>query len=278
MIPLPPWHPHVEVWLLFGSIFAAYVIACRRHERDTGESTPRRRRRFFAIGVGVLWLGADWPIHDLAERYLYSVHMVQHILFTLIAPPLLIAGMPAWLLRRYLRPRLVAKAFGFLTRPLVALILFNGSLLFVHWPAVVTLSVRSGWAHFGLHTLLVSTALLMWWPVMSPLPEYPALPAPGQMLYLFLQSLAPTIPASFLTFGTRVLYPVYATFPRIWGISARTDQLLAGLIMKLIGGAILWGYIQAIFFRWYRQEHRGEGWDASRYRDVEQEIHLELTR
>ena len=68
--------------------------------------------------------------------------------------------------------------------------------------------------------LLVSTALVMWWPVMSPLPEYPALPAPGQMLYLFLQSLAPTIPASFLTFGDHLLYPVYGTFPRIWGISA----------------------------------------------------------
>ena len=167
----------------------------------------------------MLWIGADWPIHDLAERYLYLVHMSQHLLFTLIAPPLLIAGMPAWLLRRFLGPRPVATAFGFLTKPLVALIVFNSALLFVHWPAVVELSVRSEWFHFGLHVMLVSTALLMWWPVMSPLPEYPALPAPGQMLYLFLQSLAPTIPASFLTFGNHLLYPVYGTFPRIWGIS-----------------------------------------------------------
>ena len=186
--------------------------------------------------------------------------------------------MPAWLLRRFLHPRLVARAFGFLTKPLVALIVFNSALLFVHWPAVVELSVSSEWAHFGLHLLLVSTALLMWWPVMSPLPEFPALPAPGQMLYLFLQSLAPTIPASFLTFGDHLLYPVYGTFPRIWGMSALTDQLLAGLIMKLIGGAILWVFITAIFFRWYRQEHRPDGWDASRYRDVEHDIHLELTR
>ena len=168
--------------------------------------------------------------------------------------------------------------FGFLTKPLVALIVFNSALLFVHWPAVVELSVRSGWSHFGLHVLLVSTALLMWWPVMSPLPEYPALPAPGQMLYLFLQSLAPTIPASFLTFGDHLLYPVYGTFPRIWGIGALTDQMIAGLIMKLVGGAILWTFITVIFFRWYRQEHREEGWDASRYRDVEHDIHLELTK
>jgi putative membrane protein len=275
---LPAWHAHVEVWLLFGSIVAAYLIAGRRRARETGEAVDKRLNRFFVAGVAVLWIGADWPIHDLAERYLYLVHMVQHMLFTLIAPPLLIAGMPAWLLRRYLRPRQVAAAFGFLTKPLVALILFNSALLFVHWPAVVELSVRSGWTHFGLHVLLVSTALLMWWPVMSPLPEYPALPAPGQMLYLFLQSLAPTIPASFLTFGDHLLYPVYGTFPRIWGMSALTDQLIAGLIMKLVGGAILWTFITMIFFRWHRQEDRQEGWDASRYRDVEHDVHLELTR
>ena len=238
--------------------------------RRRGEPVDRRKTRFFLAGIAVLWLGADWPIHDLAERYLYHVHMEQHMLFTLVAPALLIAGMPPWLLRRLPATRSPSRtAFGFLTKPIVALILFNSVLLFVHWPAVVALSVSSEWAHFGLHLLLVSTALVMWWPVMSPLPEYPALPAPGQMLYLFLQSLAPTIPASFLTFGDHLLYPVYGTFPRIWGISALSDQLLAGLIMKLVGGAILWVFITAIFFRWYREEHRGEGWDASRYRDVE---------
>lgn len=275
---LPAWHAHPDVWLLFGSIVAAYVIACRRHARDTGEVVEKRRMRFFLAGIAVLWLGADWPIHDLAERYLYHVHMEQHMLFTLVAPPLLLAGMPAWLLRRFLRPKPIATAFRHLSKPLVALIVFNSVLLFVHWPAIVELSVRSEWSHFGLHLLLVSTALLMWWPVMSPLPEYPALPAPAQMLYLFLQSLAPTIPASFLTFGDHALYPVYATFPRIWGMGVLTDQLLAGLIMKLIGGAILWGFITVVFFRWYGQEHREEGWDASLYRDVEHDIRMELTR
>jgi putative membrane protein len=117
----------------------------------------------------------------------------------------------------------------------------------------------------------------MWWPVMSPLPEMPALPAPGQMLYLFLQSLAPTVPASFLTFGSTPLYPVYASFPRIWGIDALTDQLIAGLTMKLAGGLILWGFIAAIFFRWFAQEQR-DGWDALQWRRFEREIRAEMKR
>jgi putative membrane protein len=205
------------------------------------------------------------------------MHMVQHLLFTLVAPPLLIAGLPDWLLRDILRPRTVSRVVRFLTRPLVALIVFNGVLLFSHWPAVVDASVRSEPLHFGLHVLIVASAFVMWWPVMSPLPEMPALPAPGQMLYLFLQSLAPTVPASFLTFGSTPLYPVYASFPRIWGIDALTDQLIAGLTMKLAGGLILWGFIAAIFFRWFAQEQR-DGWDALQWRRFEREIRAEMKR
>jgi putative membrane protein len=211
---LPAWHVHPDVWLLFGSIIAAYLIAGRRHERATGEATEPRKRRLFLLGMGVLWLGADWPIHDLAERYLYSMHMTQHLLFTLVAAPILIAGMPVWLLRELLSPAPIRRIFRFMTRPLVALIFFNAVLLFTHWPDVVAASVGSELVHLGLHVLIVTSALVMWWPVMSPLPEMPSLPPPGQMLYLFLQSLAPTIPASFLTFGHK---PLFRCTPRSRG-------------------------------------------------------------
>jgi putative membrane protein len=277
VIKLPAWHAHPDVWLLFGSILAAYFIAARRHLRDEGEATPQRTKRLFVLGIAVLWLGADWPIHDLAERYLYTAHMVQHILFTLVAAPLLISGMPAWLLRRLLRPKALHAVFRLVTRPLVTLVLFNSVLMFTHWPAIVDIAVHSEWIHFGLHVAIVFAALAMWWPVMSPLPEMPPLSAPGQMIYLFVESLAPTIPASFLTFGHTVLYPVYATFPRIWGISALTDQLIAGLIMKLVGSAILWCVIGTIFFRWYGQEQRVQ-LDATGYASLDREMRAELNR
>ncbi len=276
---LPSWHAHPDVWVLFAGIEALYLTVMLRHRQERGGEDPewRRRATFFSFGVLVLWVGADWPIHDLAERYLYSAHMVQHLLFSLVAPPLLLAGMPPLLLRRLLHPRPVHRAFRFFTRPLVALILFNSVLLFTHWPAVVDASVRSEGLHFGLHVLLVFSALAMWWPVMSPMPEMPPLPPPGQMLYLFLQSLAPTIPASFLTLGSTLLYPVYGTFPRIWGISAHSDQLVAGLIMKLAGGAILWGFITVIFFRWHDREEQ-TGWDPLQLRQVEREVTSELSK
>jgi putative membrane protein len=103
----------------------------------------------------------------------------------------------------------------------------------------------------------------------------PPITPPAQMLYLFLQSLVPTIPASFLTFGTTPLYPVYAGFARMWGIDVMSDQLMAGLIMKIVGGFILWVVIAVVFFRWAAREER-DGMDALRWRDVDAEIHAEV--
>lgn len=275
---MPAWHAHPSVWLLLGGIWVAYLLAVRNHAMTPGETADKRRRTtLFSIGMGVLLVGADWPIHDLAEGYLYSVHMVQHMLFTLVAPPLLIAGIPAWMWRMLLRPRPLFLAFRFLTRPVVALILFNGLLLFTHWPEIVKLSVSSELAHFSLHALLFGSAMVVWWPIMSPLVELPSLSPPGQIMYLFIQSLAPTIPASFLTFGHTLLYPVYGTFPRIWGISALNDQLIAGLTMKIVGGLILWGFITSIFFRWHARETR-DGWDALALREVEHELRTGVGR
>src|SRR5436853_1542380 len=151
---LPPFHLHPTVDLLMLLVEGSYLVAIRNRRRAVGVGTPgasfardqvatRRQITLFSIGVGVLWIGAEWPIHDLAERYLYSVHMFQHLLFTFVAPPLLIAGLPVWMLRRMLAPRPVAVAARVLTRPIVALAIFNGVFLLLHWPAGVTLSVQA---------------------------------------------------------------------------------------------------------------------------------------
>ena len=274
---MPAWRAHVDVWLILGSVVAIYVIWSRRHERDTGERTDPHVRRLFAAGMAVLFVASEWPLHDLAETRWYLAHMVQHMAYTLVAAPLLIAGIPVWMWRAVLRPRPVRTAWRTLTRPVVATVVFNGVLLFTHWPAVVDAAVVSEPLHFALHVLIVGSALILWWPIMSPLTEMPPLTPPVQMLYLFVQSLVPMVPASFLTFGHQPLYHVYETFPRLLGIPALTDQLIAGLIMKLVGGLIYWGFIVAIFFRWEARE-RTEGWDALALRDVEADLRTGVHR
>jgi putative membrane protein len=269
------WHPHPEVWLLAGGLLVAYQWAVRRvgprHVEAIEFAATRRQQTCFALGCLAILVAADWPMHDVAERYLYSAHMIQHMLLTFAAVPLLMIGTPAWLWRLLLRPPGLLRVARTLGKPLIALIVFNVVLVFTHWPVVVTASVQSELVHFSLHALLFASALVMWTPVLSPLLELPRLSHPGRMLFLFLQSLVPTVPASFLTFGDRPLYHVYEAFPRLWGISAHTDQLVAGLIMKIVGGAILWGVIATLFFRWYALERR-EGVDVLEWHDVDRAL------
>jgi putative membrane protein len=262
-VAFPSWHPHPDVWALLAVVEVAYLgaVGMERRRRGPGAGPPVTRSQMatFTAGVAVLLLASDWPVHDVAEGYLYSVHMVQHLLLTLVAAPLLLLGTPAWMARRLLgapgRSRRLAAVRG-VSRPVPGLIQFNLVLVLSHWPAVVDATVRHHPLHFVAHAVLAVSALLMWLPVVSPLPEVPRAKPPTQMLYLFLQTVVPTVPASFLTFGARPLYHVYETFPRLWGIPALTDQQVAGLIMKIGGGFYLWTVIAVIFFRWYDREER----------------------
>ena len=256
------FHAHPDVWLLIAVLLGGYFAALRylgpKQVPPGREIVSKRQRTLYLLGVAALWVGADWPVHDLSEGYLFSVHMVQHTIFSFVAPPLLLMGMPQWLLRTLLAPRWLNRIVRRLTRPLVAFAIFNVVIAVTHWGTVVDASIRSGPVHLSLHTLLVTASLLMWWPVVAPLPEMSKLTAPGKMLYLFGQSILPTVPASFLTFATEPIYRAYEDFPRLWGIGVVTDQRMAGLFMKVGGGLLLWTIIAVMFFKWSSAQERRE--------------------
>jgi putative membrane protein len=109
-------------------------------------------------------------------------------------------------------------------------------------------------------------------PVLSPLPEIPRLATPVRAVYLFAQSVVPTVPASFLTFGDKPLYRFYEGLPHIWGLSTLEDQQMAGLMMKIGAGMLLWALIAVLFFRWAADEERRQ---RPRMR---RELDRELTR
>lgn len=256
--PFPAWTPHPDVWLLIGLVAVAYVVAAVRLGPVLAPAGTPAVTRFqglcFGAGLATLLVGSDWPIHDLGEGYLYSVHMVQHLAYSIVAAPLLLLGTPAWMARRVLGTGAGLRVVRFLARLVPATILFNLVVVFTHLPGVVDWALRSGPAHLSIHVLIVVSALVVWMPLCSPLPEVPRLAPLLQMLFLFLQSIVPTVPASFLTFGDRPLYRFYESVPRLWGLSALDDMQVAGLIMKIAAGSILWVIIAIIFFRWYREE------------------------
>ncbi len=274
------WHTHPEVLVLCATLLIAYFVAIRELRPDGEAPATFAQKRNWVLAILTLLVAAEWPVHDLAEGYLYSVHMLQHIALTMFLPPLILTALPAWLFKQIV-PARAMRFVRWVCRPFVALVFFNVVLVFTHWPNMVRASiVGTGheWIHFGLHVLLVFSALAMWMPLLSPVIEIPRLSLPGQIIYLFLQSIVPVVPASFLTFGARPLYPVYQLFPKPWGISAIADQRTAGLMMKLLGSAILWAFMSKIFFKWYHQEH-DDGIDAIAMRDVDRALNrMELSR
>ena len=247
------WVPHPEVWVLVAGLVGLYAYAARvigpKAVPAGVPAVTRRHVGWFGAGIALLWLASDWPVHDIGEQYLYLVHMSQHLVLTLVVPPVMLLATPEWLARLVLGRGRVDRWVHQLARPVPAAVLFNGLVLFSHVQGVVNLSAENGLFHYALHTALVLAAVLLWIPVCGPLPEL-RIPMPAQMLYLFVTSIIPTVPGAWLTFAEGAVYSAYDIPARLWGISVTSDQQAAGLIMKLVGGTYLWVIIATIFFLW----------------------------
>lgn len=264
-----PWafHAHPDTWFVI--VFSGYLYwyAMRRlGPRLLGPTVrvvTRRQVLCFSAGLFFLEVAGDWPLHDLAENYLYSAHMFQHMLISLVAPPLLLLGCPAWLVRWILRPKWAAGTVRVLARPLVAGIMFNAVVAISHAPFWVDGTLYHHAVHFWAHLLLFVSAMFMWFPVVNKLEEFPSLSGLNRSLYLFLQSILPNLPAAFLLLATSVVYHYYAAVPHPF-MSAIEDQQLAGAIMKVGGTFYLWSIITVMFFRWVAVEHRSGNAAADR--------------
>lgn len=269
----PAWSPHPDVWLVVGLLATGYALAIVRlgpRVAPAGEVVTRSQLVYFSLGLLALWMVSDWPVHDIAEKANYSVHMMQHLTFSIIAAPLLLLGTPGWLVRWLLQPEWLFRTVKWLARFLPAIVLYNVVIVLAHWPAVVDLTLHNGFYHFLAHCVIFLSALIVWLPIVSPIPEIPRYSPPIQMVYLFLQSVVPTIPASFLTFGTAPLYHYYEHVHQLFGLSTLDDQRVAGLIMKLGGGLSLWMVITVVFFRWFAEEEGG--YTPRRERTIEREL------
>ncbi|MBI2723439.1 MAG: cytochrome c oxidase assembly protein [Chloroflexi bacterium] len=266
------WHAHPDVILVCVGLLAAYFyVGTRlRHGLSDAGRLPRRKVALFVSGVFALWAVAGTPVHDISEQYLLLFHMTQHTVFILVAAPLLLAGIPAWMWQALFRVKGVLPVARVVTHPIFAFSVFNGVLVLTHLPVSVNYSLYHHWFHFLVHTALVLSAVAMWWAVLSEVPELPALSAPLKMGYLFAQSLLPAVLSSFVTFADGTVYSFYETAPRMWGLSPVVDQQIGGGLMKVFGSVILWTFITVVFFQWYNREDaatKGPDWD-----DVNEEL------
>jgi putative membrane protein len=261
-LDLQPWRFqfHPEVWLLIAFVIGSYTYAIRvigKRVQPSGDVVSRKQLRAFVAAVVLLWVASDWPMHDISEEYLYSAHMLQHMILSYFVPPLVWLATPAWLFDVVVGRGRALPVVRFLSRPPVAGVLFNLVVMITHIPALVNQSVSNGPLHYSLHVLVVVSSLLMWIPVLGPNRSW-HMGYGGKMIYLFLMSVVPTVPAGWLTFAEGVVYRSYDIPVRVWGISATVDQQLAGAVMKLGGSIFLWTVITYMFFKRFMSRFSAE--------------------
>jgi putative membrane protein len=237
---------------LFWGLYEWRTVVHRRAAGSAEEiaGPTRAQRTMFVGGILLMFASLNGPLHDLSDYYLFSAHMVQHLILTLFVAPLFVLGTPGWMLRPALRVKWVDAMARAVTGPRVAFMIFNVVVAAWHLPPLYNTAMAYHNVHIFQHLMFLVAAVVMWWPITSPLPELPRLSYPGQMLYLFLMSIPMSIIAIYVAMADRVLYPAYSAAPRLWGITPLADQQIGGLIMWVRGGLYFFLVMSIVFFRW----------------------------
>ena len=246
--------------VLIGGILAlgvAYALAVGplRARLAPGQPYPKGPAAWFFSGLALLYLVEGSPLHDLAERYLLSAHMVQHLLLAYVVARMLLVGVPAWLWKVLLLHPRVFPVARVVLRPFVTFTVFGILFALWHVPPIYQAALLNSTVHHVEHVAYLITAMMLWWPILSPLEEIPRAPHLVRLAYLFVIPIAQLPVFAGITFHPDVIYPLYAIAPRAFGLDVMSDQALAGAVMKIFGLLFFGLPFARIFFDWYQREN-----------------------
>jgi len=250
------WDPTVILGLV--ALLGLYLCGLGRLPDSERAAVPPWRVALFLGGLATVFLALESPLDLAGDEYLFTFHMLQHQLLMMVAAPLLLLGTPPALLRRLLEGRSVRPVATLLTSAPVAFLAFNATVWAWHAPALYEAALRHHGLHIVQHLVFIAVAVVMWWPILSPVPELPRLSYPGQMLYLFLLGIPMSVMGALITLADDALYPFYTTARRVWGLAPLVDQQIGGLIMWVPGGLTFWVVMTVVWFRWSLREETGD--------------------
>jgi putative membrane protein len=247
------WDPTIVV----GVMILALGYAGLARFRFTRRSLP------YYAAILVLFLALASPLDALSDDYLFSAHMLQHLLLILIVAPLILLGIPPQWWSRLLEWKFADRAEKILSLPALSWILGMGTLWIWHTPVLYNLAL----AHENIHTLehlsFLVTAVIFWWPVTVQPVERRHMGYSGMLIYLFAGALANTVLGIILTFAPAGLYPEYlhpedsyhilSIIRGSWELDAQSDQQLGGLLMWIPGGLFFLGAILSVLARWFNE-------------------------
>jgi putative membrane protein len=236
-----------------------YGARWRRVRRDGGtRAAPTRRLLCFAGGMLVVAAALVSPVDSLATQLL-TMHMVQHVLLLDLAPILLILGLTRPLLRPATRHLTrVERAAGPLAHPVFALVLYVTVMWLWHIPALYDAAARHDVLHALEHACFAGAGGLYWWHLLSPIRSRRRLPGLGPVAYMAATKVLVGLLGIFLTFAPHAAYDFYSSQPRHWGLSAKDDQAVAGLVMALEQSIVMGIALAYLFVRMLGESEREE--------------------
>ena len=246
-----------------------YFRGYLRYRWRGGRRFPLWRPMLFVLGVGVIALALMSPIDALADVS-FTWHMAQHDLLMLVAIPLIllgapfipvIRGLPLWLRRRAFIPmaRHVAVRGGLaiVTRPLVALILYEATVVAWHVPGIYDTALFNTWFHYGMHLSFIATGVCFWWHIVTPYPFPSRLHHLLRILMLFASAVVNGALSALIVFSDTVIYG-YHFLPGFWGLTMQEDQIIGSGLMWVMGDMLRLMAMTFIFIDFARQENAKE--------------------
>ncbi|WP_338753869.1 cytochrome c oxidase assembly factor CtaG [Bacillus sp. FJAT-52991] len=273
------WSPLFMLVLAFMSVLFFLITVKWRKDFKESEPLTIRQACLFVTAILVLYAIKGSPI-DLMGHIMFSYHMLQMAVLYLVVPPLLIKATPWWVWKAVIELPVINKVFNFFTKPLIALIFFNGMFSFYHMPLIFDYIKMSETLH-GLYTfILFIFAIFMWWPLVNEQPHRKQMAGLKKVGYIFANGILLTPACGLIIFADTPLYSTYSdagswlkamelcvpvttlqglnlSGPELFSnMPVVEDQQLGGIIMKIIQ-EIVYGFILAkVFFEWYRNEQR----------------------
>lgn len=269
------WQPSIVIGTALIVGFYLYAVGPLQKRYFPDEPVKRGQVICFLLGMFFMFLSLVSPLDELGDSYLFSAHMLQHLVLIMVGPPLLLLGTPDWFVRPFLRNPVVFRIAKVLTLPAVAFTLFNVDFWLWHAPPLYDATLENQSIHILEHLTFIIFGVINWWPILSPSKDLPRLSPGGQILYIFFNGMPSVALGAGLTF-LPPLYAPYLSAPRVWGISPATDQQLGGLIMWIPVSIAYIAVVSVLFIRWIQSmEAKQLAKEAEMYGDEEAVSHAD---
>lgn len=273
------WSPGFILFTLLLGVLYFWAIGPAREKFADSEPVTAKKKFIFLCGLFFFYIGYGGPLY-LVGHLVFSVHMIQMAVSLLISVPLMLLGLPSWLIKGIVLKLPFRKAFRIFHNPLTSVVLFNLLFSFYHIPYIFDHLMLNKLLDDSVQVILFISALLMWWAIIAPVPEWNKLSELKRVGLIFLDGLLLTPACALIIFSNVPFYETY-TNPVLWAEmlslclpSGRTvppelfeqfmwlplleDQRLGGVVMKIIQELIYGIILGYVFFQWVRRERSEE--------------------